>query len=208
MKKILNVFFGFLLVSIFFTFCTKRVFYHVGIKGTLIDFFTSQPVKAHLELYTQQPALLSKSSILKTTDTKDDGSFELKSKAIWKKEYYLDYKLDDNSLSGLIFGGRIENKDNIDLGTVFTDHKFNCALTLNSISSNTLSLIYLSKIITLQPGTNTLFFHSTQYSKSLFEKNNSNYIIEYIIDSSNTNYYRNLKIPISSSSNLTATLNF
>ncbi len=189
-------------------FCQRRTFVHVKIKGVLIDYFANQPIMAELQLQTDNPSLFNKSGVLKKIETKNDGSFDLKSRAIWKKEYYLGFIAKDSSISGFVFGGKIENNSTVELGTIYPEHRFNCLLTLNSISSNTLHISNYSNNYIYYPGTNKTITHSTFYSKDVFESQNHNYIINYSIDSAFASYYRSLKIPIINNSNLTATLNF
>lgn len=204
MKK--NIIYVIILFIVFllFTFCQRRVFVHVTIKGTLVDFFTNQPVLAILKLNTDNPAMFNRSGVLKTVSSREDGTFDLKSRAIWKKEYYLSFLSKDSTLSGIIFNGIIQNNSTVDLGQINIDHKFTCSLTLNSISTNTLNL----DNSTFAPGTNTTVIHSTIYSKDMFKGRNGDYIINYSIDSVMTTYFRTLRIPITNSSNLIKTINF
>jgi hypothetical protein len=213
--------------------CRKKIFRHVTIKGTLIDYFNNRPIPSDLIFlgYTGNKKYSEETMNLKTASTDDQGVFEIKTRAAKTGEYILNFRgktkdplmislTQNNNLTpnnGTTNKITIKDGQTLDLGQIQkSKHTFFCVITLNNNSGNPYDFfaatdfnsIFAKSPFPTTPGTKILHFR--EYTKEEFEKNNHNYILNYqcIEQNSSNQSGGSVTIPILNNDTVFVTINY
>ncbi len=180
---------------IFLLCCTKKIFRRIEVKGVLMDYFTNQPIPSSVTVsgYTGKESDPWKE--LKTEDTDQNGSFEIRTSAVKEGKYLLHFRgkkafpfknIPENT--GQIYSIAIRDGSTKDLGQLFeSTHTFYCKATV----THTSSLPYDFYISDPFPTDNYIHFNGCPtgavnsfvyyrgITKKEYEDNNHNFIFHY-----------------------------
>ncbi|MBL7911422.1 MAG: hypothetical protein JNJ41_10245 [Bacteroidia bacterium] len=195
MKK-LKLLFLFFTVTVLVC-CAKKLFFHVEVKGTVMDYFSNKPIPSTIKLYglykTADPGYSEK--LLETVSTDGNGNFKIRTKAMKSEKYFIIFQgkttYNYNNLPenvGHIYDISIEPKKTKDFGQLFeSTHTFYC----KAIITHTSSLPYDFYISDPFPVSNTISFHNCPtgtsntftyfrgLSKTEYEESNHTFIFHY-----------------------------
>jgi hypothetical protein len=148
--------FIFLSFSLLITYCTKKMFRRVEVKGRLLHFFTKRPIDSDVYLVTDNNfSGRSKSVQLASTKTNSEGYFTLKGKASKAPDYYLNIS-DENQVRSV----NTKEGGTTDLGEIYTGSQtFFCKVTLIPDSGKCLEY-YGNTTLNFAQGTYTTFICS------------------------------------------------
>jgi|GEM_PF-4661581 len=144
------------LVLLCLTFCTKKAFKNIKVKGRLIHFFTKQPLSSDVFIVSDNNfSGRSKSIDIGSDATSSEGYFSIKGRASKQNSYYLNIP-DESEMRKI----DLKEGQTNDLGEIYSgSHVFFCRVTLIPDSGKCLQF-YGNSILNFPAGTQTTFVYS------------------------------------------------
>jgi hypothetical protein len=198
-----------ILTGLSFWFCQKKLFKKVQGHGRVLNYITKEPISCNIDV-TSTSATTSKDVPhvnLISTSSASDGTFNFKTKASKSNDYYVKFNLDNDYSPE--YGISLKDGKDSDLGDILTGKfTFSCNITLISVSSSTLTILYTQNgNVEFPPGSTTQFMSKVTWNKEFYKDQNGLFPIQCLLDGSSSTYSL-IQIPINGPSVLNYTINY